>query len=80
MTDTPEEAAIGLKCAIDLLAYAKKLPVKKGRAPLLGERKITISTCITPTDYNYARANKINIATVLANFFAKHRAEMEAAK
>lgn len=69
MTDTPEEAAIYL------LDHAKSLPRKKGRLPLLGEPKKTISTCITPTDHAYVREHRINLASVLAEFIEKHRTE-----
>ena len=75
MTDAPQEAAIGNQAAIDLLAYAKSLQRKKGRLPLLGERKKTINTCLTPTDHAYARLHRINLAAVLAEFIAKHRSE-----
>lgn len=80
MTDTPKKAAIGNQAAIDLLAYEKSLQRKKGRLPLLGERKKTINTCLTPTDHAYAREHRINLATVLAEFIEKHRTETEAGK
>lgn len=73
MTDAPQEAAIGNQAAIDLPAYAKSLQRKKGRLPLLGERKKTINTCLTPTDHAYARLHRINLAAVLAEFISAHR-------
>ena len=77
MTDTHTEATIGNQAAIDLPAYAKSLPRKKGRLPLLGERKKTINTCLTPTDHAYAREHRINLAAVLAEFIARHRTQTE---
>ena len=73
MLDTPQEAAIGNQAAIDLLAYEKSLQRKKGRLPLLGERKKTINTCLTPTDHAYVKDHRINLATVLAEFIEQHR-------
>jgi hypothetical protein len=78
MTDTPQEAAIGNQAAIDLLAHEKSLQRKKGRVPLLGERKKTINTCITPRHYDHARLHRINLAAVLAEFIERHITETEA--
>ena len=79
MTDAPQEAAIGNQAAIDLPAYAKSLQRKKGRPPLLGERKITISTCLTPRHYAHSKLRRINLASVIAEFIERDIIETEAA-
>ena len=80
MTDTPQEAAIGNQAATELPYQIKSLPRKKGRPRLLGERKKVVSSCLTPTDHAYVKEHRINLATVLAEFIAKHRTETEAKK